>query len=332
MAAPADAAPPRPWYKGLGWLFALLCGALTGIVLRLVFSGAPGQRYSPMLASFALLVPLLVGAVTVYVAERERRRSRTFYFFAAAGANALFIFGTLLIMIEGIICAVLAVPLFGIIGGVGGLIMGAICRRTRSPQRAMYGFAALPLLLGSIEPVLPQPMSVHFTERQRVIAATPARIWTQLVDTPRIQPEEISAAWMYRIGVPLPESAITTGGDGVHVRHIRMGRGVQFDQIAAEWEPNVRVRWIYRFAPDSFPPGSVDDHVLIGGEYFDVLDTEYTLHPVPGGTLVRVRMRYRVSTAFNWYALPIARWLVGNFEETALAFYAGRAGTSSNPG
>lgn len=326
MAAPARPALPRPWYKGLGWLFALMCGALTGIVLRLVFSGAPGQRYSPMLASFALLVPLLVGAVTVYVAERERRHSRVFHFFAAAGANVLFIFGTLLILIEGIICAVLAVPLFGFIGGLGGLLMGAICRWTSWPRRAIHGFAALPLLLGSVEPMLPHPMSVQVTERQRVIAATPSQVWAQLVDTPHIQPPEIDAAWMYRIGVPLPESAITTRADGVTVRHIRMGRGVRFDQIAAEWEPDVRVRWTYRFAPDSFPPGSVDDHVMIGGDYFDVLDTEYSLHPVPGGTLLRVRMRYRVSTAFNWYALPLARWLVGNFEETALAFYAGRAG------
>ena len=85
-----------------------------------------------------------------------------------------------------------------------------------------------------------------------------------------------------------------------------MGKGIQFDQIAADWQPNRRVRWIYRFTNDSFPPGVLDDHVRIGGQYFDVIDNEYVLRKVNAGTELRVTMRYRVSTAFNWYTLPIA--------------------------
>ena len=36
-------------------------------------------------------------------------------------------------------------------------------------------------------------------------------------------------------------------------------------------------------------------------------------------------MHYRVSTNYNWYVRPIAKFLVSKFEETALAFYAHRA-------
>ena len=104
-----------------------------------------------------------------------------------------------------------------------------------------------------------------------------------------------------------------------------MGKGIRFDQIAADWQPNRRVRWTYRFANDSFPAGALDDHVRIGGRYFDVIDTEYVLRKVNAGTELRVTMRYRVSTAFNWYTQPIAEFLVGNFEEAALRFYAIRA-------
>ena len=104
-----------------------------------------------------------------------------------------------------------------------------------------------------------------------------------------------------------------------------MGKGIHFDQVAADWEPNRRVRWLYQFSTDSFPAGALDDHVRIGGAYFDILDTEYTLHPVDGGTELRSRMSYRVSTSFNWYATPIAKFLISNFEETALRFYARRA-------
>jgi hypothetical protein len=66
----------------------------------------------------------------------------------------------------------------------------------------------------------------------------------------------------------------------------------------------------------------VDDHVRIGGAYFDAIDTEYELLSVGSGT------EYRVSSAFNCYTRSIAEFLVGDFEEAALRFYARRADIS----
>jgi len=65
--------------------------------------------------------------------------------------------------------------------------------------------------------------------------------------------------------------------------------------------------------------------VRIGGQYFDVSACTYSLTPVAGGTRLAIRMDYRVSTHFNWYAGPIADWLVGDFAEVILDFYARRA-------
>lgn len=157
------------------------------------------------------------------------------------------------------------------------------------------------------------------------VLATPEAIWAQLMTPGPIRAEEIEDSWMYRIGAPVPESAVSEVGPEQIVRHIRMGKGIHFDQFAVEWEPNRSVRWQYRFARDSFPSGALDDHVRIGGDYFDILDTTYALEPTPDGTLLHASMTYRVSTRFNWYAEPIAALLVGNFEEAALRFYGTRA-------
>jgi hypothetical protein len=81
----------------------------------------------------------------------------------------------------------------------------------------------------------------------------------------------------------------------------------------------------YRFKPDSFPPGALDDHVRIGGEYFDLIESSYSLAPHDGGTRLTLRSRYRVSTHFNWYAGPVADFLIGDFSEVILRFYARRA-------
>ncbi len=303
----------------------ILAGVISGILLRLIFSGEAGGPYNAMTASFIYFSPLLVGMVTVYFAEKQKRRRWSYYFGAPMLSNLAYVCGTLLIMIEGIICAILIVPMFMLIGAVGGLLMGAICRVTKWPRSSLSAFAFVPLALGAIEPQMELPEKIGTLERVIEINATPKVVWQHIETARAIQRDEVGEAWMYRIGVPLPISGETVLEGGQPVRKVRMDRNVYFDQVATEWEPTHRVHWNYRFYPDSFPSGALDDHVLIGGHYFDLLGTTYTLTPVGEKTRLAIEMRYRVSTQFNWYADPIAQWLIGNFSDVILEFYRNRS-------
>ena len=69
------------------WLIPLLAGALAGVALRLIFFGKPGAAYASGMGSFIYLSPFFVGAVTVYVAERQQRRSWGYYCRASLVAN-----------------------------------------------------------------------------------------------------------------------------------------------------------------------------------------------------------------------------------------------------
>lgn len=313
--------PSLPYSKW--WPFVV--GAITGVALRLVFSGRPGDPYSAMMSSFVLLVPLLVGAATVYVAETQHRRSWAYYVWAPFLANVLFVLGTMAIMIEGLICAILIVPLFGVVGAIGGLIMGAVCRKTNWPRQALYSVAVMPLVLGGFEQHLPLPDREVTIEHARIVNASSADVWRQIENARDIVPEEVERAWVYRIGVPLPKAGVSERTAEGMVRRITMGSGIHFEQIALDWQPNRHVRWANRFAPDSFPPNALDDHVKIGGRYFDIGDTEYTLTPLGKATELQMTVRYRLSTSFNWYAGPILEVLIGNFVDVILGFYARRA-------
>jgi hypothetical protein len=305
-------------------------GALAGLLLRFVFSGTAGGPYVAMMDSFILGAPVMVSVVTVYLAERAARRTWGYYFVAPFVANLLFVVGTLLVEVEGWICAIVIVPLFAVVGGLVGLAMGAICRFTNWPRRAIVSSVALlPLLGGALEQHVDTTNLERVQQREMLIAAAPADIWRVLIDTRDIRPGEVESAWMYRIGVPTPNAGRGDFRDGEHLRHITMGKGVHFDQVATAWEENRRVTWRYRFTNDSFPPGALDDHVRIGGQYFDVTECTYSLTPVTGGTRLAIRMSYRVSTHFNWYAAPVADWLVGDFAEVILDFYAKRASAAA---
>ena len=276
--------------------------------------------------SFILLAPFAVGAITVYVAETRIRRSWSYYLWAPALANLIFVGCTLAILIEGIICAIIIAPLFAIVGAVGGLVMGIICRLTNWPKHAVLSVGVLPLFLGVFPPIESDLNRVSVEARTILIQAPVDSVWQQLHNTRDIKPEEVRHAWMYRIGVPLPIAGVTQTTPTGLVRKITMGKSIHFDQISTEWAENRYVKWQYRFDKDSFPPRALDDHVKIGGHYFDLLDTEYIL--VPKGeqtTALTIRMHYRVSTEFDWYADAVAKFLIGNFEEVILGFYRQRS-------
>ena len=70
---------------------------------------------------------------------------------------------------------------------------------------------------------------------------------------------------------------------------------------------------------------ALDDHVMIGGQYFDLRDATYTLTPRDGGTELRVAVSWRLSTRFNWYADPVMQFLLGDASENILRFYKARS-------
>lgn len=307
------------------WWWPIIGGALFGVALRLVFAGDANGAYGPMMGSFIYLAPFAVGAVTVYLAERQARRTLGYYLSAGFGSTALFVVGTLLILIEGWICAIVIIPLFAAMGMVGALVMGMICRLTNWPKQTVYSVALLPVLLGAIEPTADLPTRLRTIERTVVVEAPREVVWGQIMNIRDIRDEEVGDGLAFRIGAPAPLSALSDEEAGHRMRRISMGKQVHFDQIEVERREHEYIRWTQRFYDDSFPPGSFDEHVVMGGEYFDISSVSYTLVPQGGQTQLKMTMNYRVSTRFNWYAEPVARLVLGNLEEVLLGLYRQRS-------
>lgn len=325
------AGPAREGTLAFSHWTPFLTGAAVGLLLRLAFVGGPGQRYSAMLGAFIYFAPILCGAMTVYTAERIRRRGWAYYLFAPWLSTALLVAGSLLILIEGWICAIVIFPLFMLLGSAGGLVMGVVCRVTRWPRHALYSVAALPLALGMLEPQWPNPVALSEAGSVRHVAAPPQQVWQALVDVADIRDEELHGVWAYRIGVPRPVRSLTeTTAVGPEtpagrVRRMQWAKGIRFDGLITTWAPGQALAWRYRFGPGAVPPGALDDHVQVGGHYFDLHETRFTLTPQGSGTDLRIDVHWRTSTRFNWYADRVAQLLIGNFADGILDFYKARA-------
>jgi hypothetical protein len=305
-----------------------LIGGGIGLVYRLAFSGyLLGNRQLPdaMSAAFAIGAPIAMGAVTVLLAERTARRSWGFYFFAPWLSVLLCVGGAALILIEGSICIAMALPLFVLLGSIGGLAAGVAARIFSQPTHTASVFAALPLALAGFNTGEVPPDHYGVVQASVDIMASPAAVWEQLNHASAITASDVGSAWIYSIGVPRPLAGITTQPGAGGVRLSRWEKDVHFRERIMQWRPDEYVSWSYEFDPDSFPAGALDEHVVIGGRYFDLRNSSYRLEPIAGGTRLTLVTHYRVTTGFNWYSDAIARLVLEDFSEAILDMYRRRA-------
>jgi hypothetical protein len=75
-----------------------------------------------------------------------------------------------------------------------------------------------------------------------------------------------------------------------------------FTETVNRWEPDSDLRFSIHANTDSIPKSTLDEHVTVGGAFFDVLDGEYRLERRPEGVLLRLTSHERLSTHFNPYA------------------------------
>lgn len=334
-ALPADPAPQSGFGTDLKKRYVFLIGALYGLAMRLMFAlplfaehpGLAGAGEA-MLWSFVCLVPMLIGALTVYFSG-GRPRTWTYAIVAPWVPVLAFVVGTAVLLIEGSICIAMALPLFLGLGSVGGLAMWGVLKAYRPSPATMGALLALPLALGWWERGQPLPDALHHSDASVLIQAPPEAVWRQINRVDAIQPAEMREGLAYRIGMPYPQSAQTEGTSDGRVRRVRWDKGIGFDEPILDWEENRYVRWGYSFPPGTFPPEALDEHVVIGGRYFDLVDTSYRLTPQGAATRLDMRVSYRISTNFNWYANAWGRWLVGDSARTILRFYKQRAEASA---
>lgn len=313
----------------LGMLSPFLIGALYGLLIRVLAESSlfrMGDLDGAMGAWFIYGMPVATGAITISLAEEKQRRSFWYYIYAPWGAILLIELGSAITLFEGSICILLATPLFMALGSFGGVLMGVLLRVFQARRTSsMHSFAVLPILLAISDPTSPSPDIVQHTEKTIFISSTPERVWQIINNASDIRPDEIKNSVVYLIGVPKPKSGITTFHSDQTIRESKWDRGVSFQEIITDWENARYIKWRYAFTKDSFPKGSMDEHVVLGGKHFDLDSTEYTLTPVHGGTSLKISINYKINTCFNWYSGSLGKFLLEDFSSTILEFYKSRS-------
>jgi uncharacterized protein YndB with AHSA1/START domain len=198
---------------------------------------------------------------------------------------------------------VFALPIGLVASSLGGLIAGVISRWNATSARTTVCVALLPLLLAPAETLLPSPNQTRAVVSEIRIHAPAAIVWQNVERVPAIKPDELRPSWAHAIGFPRPVEA-TLSFEGVGgVRHASFEHGLLFIETVTAWEPEQRIEFSIKADTAHIPATTLDQHVSIGGRYFDVLDGEYLLEPLADGDiLLHLTSHQRLSTDFNGYA------------------------------
>src|SRR5258708_7389603 len=164
-------------------------------------------------------------------------------------------------------------------------------------------FALAPLISSAIETRLPLRQAMRTVETQITINAQPHAIWQNIERVREIKPEEQRTGFFHRLGFPRPVEA-TLSQEGIGgVRHATFERGVLFVETINKWEMDKELAFSIKADTKSIPPTTLDEHVTIGGPYFDVLNGEYRIEPTADGKVIlHLSSQHRLSTRFNIYA------------------------------
>jgi len=242
-----------------------------------------------------------LGALTVWWHPAPSRRFRVFGPWAPMAA----VVGTLLLTgWEGAICVAMASPVLLLFASIGGMVAFGVRDAQRGRSRALPAIVLFPFLLAPLENRIPEPERRVETVTTIDIDAPPAAVWPLVASVDSIRPEEQRPALFLRMGFPRPVAA-TLSHEGVGgVRVATFEGGLRFTETVTVWEPGRRLRFTIRANGDSIPPTTLDEHVRMGGRYFDVLVGEYELVPLDGGRRTRLLLRseHRLNTHFNPYA------------------------------
>jgi hypothetical protein len=329
----------RPTRKSGLWIVNLIIGvtvmgigAVYGVAGYAVFAryfSLPTQGKSGLMqVSFLALIPLCVALIVAFLLQRHTKAGFVQTLFFSQFPVLLFVFIAGAFLGEGFICILMALPLVLFVAAVGVIFAFIISALSKKNSNKIMSVALLvPFMFGAIEQDVVPRDSFQEVKHSIHIRAAPSVVWRHINFPINIRPDELSKGFAYRIGVPYPIEARTLDPHVGGRRQLIWQRGVSFEEEITAWQENRHIAWKYVFGPDSFPEGSLDDHILIGGPYFNLEDTSYTLTPEGDGTRLDIAVKFRLSTNFNWYAGYWARFLISDTAKTILDFYRHRAET-----
>lgn len=306
--------------KFINGLKVILIPTIYAIFLRLLF-GIDTWRdlFTVMSVSFLFCLPTIVGALAIYFSSEENARNFKYKVFVPWIPIGIFFIITLALAWEGWACWLMVLPLFLTAASIGGFIGAYFKLRKKDNTVYLSVLTLLPLCMAPIEHLVGAIPGTYKAYTYIDIQAPREKIWRNVTRVRAIN-EKQDKGWLTRsLGFPRPVKAeLNYEGVGAY-REAIFTNGLVFHETVSEYIDQQKMVFSIKAYPHEIPSTTMDEHVVIGGEYFDVLNGTYELEQLNNHTFrLHLYSQFKLTTTFNFYAGWWATWIMKDIQNNIL--------------
>lgn len=283
---------------------------------------------SSMTFSFIFLTPFIAGILTVYLSSVKKAEKILYRIFSPWVTVLIFFFLTLLFAMEGWACWLMALPVFLVSASLGGLVGGylKVRKSKRTGQINISLFILLPFVISPIENMIKIIPGQYKAYTSIDVHAGADKIWSNITRVREIKKEQDKGYLTQFLGFPRPIKAeLDYEGVGAYREAIFSG-GLVFHEKVLSYEHQKKMNFSITADPHDIPSTTMDEHIVIGGDYFDVLDGTYELQQLNDSTYrIHLYSHFKLSTTFNFYASWWAGWIMKDIQNNILQVIKQRA-------
>ncbi|MFZ9955664.1 MAG: hypothetical protein ACO3E1_06020, partial [Flavobacteriales bacterium] len=292
----------------------LLIGTIAGVVYAFLAMLLVTSFHENVSVAYIFILPIVLGAIPVFFSTKEQLNSYTTYLLLPWVIVITFFFLSFITGFEGIICLVVIIGAFLLLGSLGAYIFRLIKLKNEGNGTKLYLSLFLPFAVLFIETNMKNRDDFYTVKTRIEIDANQSVVWQNVKNVRNIKSDEIATHFVHVIGIPRPlDGQLNYEGVG-GVRNITWEKGIKFEEKIKTWKEGAGFSYDINFDPTSIPSTTLDEHVMIGGKYFDVVSGSYAIKPLSNlKSEVTLTCTYRISTSLNFYSKWWADFILDDF-------------------
>jgi hypothetical protein len=300
-------------------LRTLLIGLFAGVAYAFIAMFIVNANHNNVSIGYIFTLPLILGAIPVLFSTKEQLQSYKTYLLLPWGIVMTFFVLSYVSGFEGMICLVMIVAPFLLLGTLGAFVFRLIKLKQEGKGTKLYVSLLLPFIVLLGENNIQVTDQFHTVSTSIEINSEKTKVWENIKNVRNIKSREIESHFIHFIGIPKPLNGELDKNALGGIRSITWDKGIKFKEIIKTWDEGNGFAYDIKVDPNSIPPTTLDEHVMIGGKYFDVIEGSYKIDNLSETkNIVTLTCKYRVTTNLNFYSRFCADYVLNDFNEMIL--------------
>ncbi len=298
----------------------LLLGISLGVIYAFITMLIVQQSHKTVSIGYVFALPVVLGALPVILSTKDQLKNYLLYILAPCISVLTFFYLSFITGFEGTICLVIIVGPFLIVGCLAAFIFRIIKLKSEGDNsKPLYVSLSFPILILLFESLITPTKYIGTVQNSILVKADRQTAWNNIKNVQNINAEEIQPHFIHKIGIPKPiNGELDFEGIGA-TRKITWEKGLKFKEVITKWSNKNSFEYDIIVNPEDIPANTLDEHVMIGGQYFDAIKGGYKIETINETTQkITLSSTYRITSTVNFYGKFWTDYIFNDFHEMIL--------------